>query len=61
MTVSLTLPQLAGLVALAVLLAVSDGAAISRLGVAWVAKRLGVEPGEVTKYDRATDGDGEGK
>lgn len=41
----------------AVELAVTDGAVISWLGVAFVAKKLGVEPGEVTRYDRATDGE----
>lgn len=41
----------------AVALAVTDGASISRLGVAFVAKKLGVEPGKVTRYDRATDGE----
>lgn len=49
--------DLAPYVGVAVVLAVSDGAALSRLGIAWIAKKLGVEPREVTKYDRATDGD----
>lgn len=57
MSVTLTLPELAGVVAAACALAVTDGAAISRLGVAFVARKLGVKPADVTKYDRATDGE----
>jgi hypothetical protein len=38
-------------------LAVTDGAALPRLGIAWLAKRLGVEPGEMVAYRNATDED----
>lgn len=55
MSLSLSIAELAGIVGAAVALAVTDGAALSRLAVAWIAKRLGVEPGEVTKYQRATE------
>ena len=56
-TLTLTLGELAGVVAAAVLLAASDPATVSRIGVAWLAKWLGVEPGEVVRMERATDGD----
>jgi len=57
MTVSITLTfvELAGLLAIAVGLAATDAAAISRLGVAWVAKKAGIEPGEIMRYNNATD------
>lgn len=57
MTVTLTLYQLGAVVFVAVVLAATDAAAISRLGIAFAAKKMGVEPGEVTKYDQATDGE----
>jgi hypothetical protein len=57
MTLTLSLVELAAVIVAAVALATTDAAAISRLGIAWIAKKLGVEPGEVTRYDRATDGD----
>jgi len=60
MTVTLTLLELGAVVGGAVALAATDAAAISRLGVAFLAKKLGVKPGEVMKYDRATDGEQEG-
>lgn len=56
MTVTLTLLELGAVVGAAVALAVTDAAAISRLGVAFIAKKLGIEPQEVTRYDQATDG-----
>lgn len=56
MTVTLTLLELAAIVGAAVALATTDAAAVSRLGVAFVAKKLGIKPQEVMKYDRATDG-----
>jgi hypothetical protein len=56
-TVALTLAELAAVVAVAVALATTDAAAVSRLGLAWVSKRAGVAPREITRYDRATDGD----
>lgn len=60
MSVTLTLLELAAIVGGAVVLAVTDGAAISRLGIAWTAKRLGIKPRDVVRYDRATDGQQEG-
>lgn len=56
-TVTLTLLELAGIVMLGVALAATDAAAISRMGVAFAGKKLGVQPGDITKYDTATDGD----
>jgi len=56
--VELTLLQLAGVVAVAVILAVTDGTSLSRIGVAWTAKKLGVSPGDVYQYDTAA-GQGE--
>jgi hypothetical protein len=53
--VALSLAELLAVVLVAVTLAVTDGAALSRLGIAWLAKRLGVEPGEVVAYRNATD------
>jgi hypothetical protein len=38
----------------AVALAATDAAAISRIAVAFIASKLGVEPGEVTRYHAAT-------
>ncbi|MDR9381818.1 MAG: hypothetical protein RI560_09145 [Natronomonas sp.] len=51
-----TLAQLATIVLVAVALASTDAAALSRLAIAWLSKKLGVKPGEITKYDSATDG-----
>lgn len=53
--VTLSLAELLAVVLVAVTLAVTDGAALSRLGTAWLAKRLGVEPGEVAAYQNSTD------
>ncbi len=58
-TIELTLYQLSAVVISAVVLAVTDGAAISRLGVAWTAKKVGLKPAEIMRYERATDGDGD--
>jgi len=57
MTVSITLTfvELAGLLAIAVGLAATDAAAISRLVVAWVAKKAGIEPSQIARYNDATD------
>ena len=55
----LTLAQLTAVVLGAVVLASTDPAALSRLGMAWLSKKLGVKPGEISKYDAATDGDDE--
>lgn len=59
MSVTLTTGELAAVVFAAVALAATDAAAISRLAVAFAAKKLGVKPGEVVRYDQATDGDDE--
>jgi hypothetical protein len=57
MTVSLTLTfvELAALIGIAVGLAATDAAAISRLAIAWVAKKAGIEPGEIMQYNNATN------
>jgi len=57
MTVSITLTflQLAALIAIAVGLAATDASAISRLAVAWVAKKAGIKPSQITRYNNATD------
>ena len=57
MTVSITLTfvELAALIAIAVGLAATDAAAISRLAVAWVAKKAGIEPSQIARYNDATD------
>lgn len=56
-TVTLTTTELVGLVLFGVLLAATDAAALSRLGLAWLAKRLGVEPAEIGAVHRAIGGD----
>jgi len=53
--VTLSLAELLAVVLMAVTLAVTDGAALSRFGIAWLAKRLDVEPGKVVPYRNATD------
>lgn len=55
--VTLTVWEFAAIVLGAVALAATDAAAISRLAVAWLAKKAGVKPGEIMQYDNATDGD----
>jgi len=55
MTVTLTLPELGGVVVVAVGLAATDAAALSDLAVAAVARRLGLEPGEVSRWSDATE------
>jgi len=57
----LTLAQLAAIVLVAVVLAATDASALSRLGIAWLSKKLGVKPGEISQYDSATDGGGDEK
>jgi hypothetical protein len=57
MTVTLSYVELAATVGAAVALAATDASALSRLGITYVAKRLGVEPGEIYRYDSATSGD----
>lgn len=54
-TITLALWQLAAVVAVAVGLASTDAAAISRLAVASTAKKAGIEPGEIMRYNNATD------
>jgi len=54
-TITLALWQLAAVVGAAVGLAATDAAALSRLAVAWLAKRAGVEPSEIMQYNKATD------
>ncbi len=53
-----TFAQLSAIVLVAVVLASTDPAALSRLGMAWLSKKLGVKPSEISKYDSATDGGG---
>jgi len=55
--VALSLAELGGVVAVAVALAATDAAAISRLGMAWVAKKAGLKPREIRATDAATDGE----
>ncbi len=55
--VQLTLAELGAVVFVAVFLASTDAAAVSRLAIAYASKNLGVKPGEISKYDSATDGD----
>jgi hypothetical protein len=55
--VTLSLAELLAVVLVASTLAVTDGAALSRLGIAWLAKRLGIKPSEVVAYRNATDED----
>jgi len=59
-TVSLSLAELAAVVAVSVGLAATDAAAVSRLAVAYVAKKAGLKPAEIRGFDAATDGDEEG-
>lgn len=54
-TITLTFAELAALIAIAVGLAATDAAALSRLAVAWVSKKAGVEPGEIMRYNDATN------
>jgi len=54
-TITLTFVELAALIAIAVGLAATDAAAISRLGIAFAAKKLGIKPNEVMRYNDATN------
>lgn len=54
-TVDLTLLELGAVVGGAVLLAVTDAAALSRLGIAWLAKKLGVSPQLLSRYQSAAE------
>lgn len=55
MSITLTVTELAGVVVVAVALAATDAAALSDLAVAWVARRAGLEPAQVSKWSKATD------
>jgi len=55
LTLTLSLGELLALVLAAVTLAVTDGSALSRLGMAWLAKQLGVRPDEIRATSSATD------
>ena len=55
---TLTGVELLGVITFAVALAATDAAAISRLFVAALAKKPSVKPGEILRYDDATDGGG---
>jgi len=54
-TITLTFVELAALIAIAVGLAATDAAAISRLGIAFAAKKMGIKPNEIMQYNSATD------
>jgi len=55
--ITLSLVELGAVIAMAVGLAATDAAAVSRLLVTVVAKKLGVSPGEIYAYDQATGGE----
>jgi len=55
LTLTLSLGELLALVLAAVTLAVTDGSALSQLGMAWLAKKLGVRPDEIRATTSATD------
>lgn len=57
MTVTLTYAELAATIAAAVALAATDAAALSRLAITVVAKRLGVKPRDIYRFDAATSGE----
>ncbi len=59
MSVTLTMAELGAVVGLAVVLAVTDGAALSRIGIAFLAKKMGVSPSEVIATNAATGTRGE--
>jgi hypothetical protein len=54
MAIELTLYELGGIVLMAVGLAATDAAAVSRLVVAFLAKKAGIDPGQIRAYDKAT-------
>ena len=55
MSVTLSLTELGGVVAFAVALATTDAARISRIFIAYMARKLGVSASEIEKMDEATD------
>ena len=59
MTLTLPLGELLGLVTFAVLLAATDAARLSRLLMAWLAKKLDVDPREIEATTDATNPEGE--
>lgn len=54
MAIELTLTELAAIVGVAVALSSTDAAALSRLAVTFVSKRLGIEPSEIYAVSAAT-------
>jgi len=54
---SLTLTELGAVIFGSVVLAVTDGAALSRMAISALGKRLGVSPREIRAYDKASDGE----
>lgn len=56
MAITLTLTELGLIVLGAVVLASTDAAALSRLGVTWLSKKLAVSPTEIYRTSEATDG-----
>lgn len=59
-TVTLTLAELVAIALGAAFLAVTDGARFSRVGIAYLAKKLGVRPGEIEATNDAADGQDDG-
>lgn len=59
MTVTLTLGELLALITLSVLLAATDAARLSRLLMAYLSKKLDVDPREIEATTDATNPEGE--
>lgn len=55
--VELALAELLAVVLGAVALATTDAAALSKMLLAWISKKLGVKPADIESYQQATDGD----
>lgn len=53
----LTFEQVAGVVAAAVVLAASDPSALSRIAITALAKRAGLKPNEIRRFESATSGE----
>jgi len=53
----LTFEQVAAVVIFAVVLASSDPAALSRIGETALAKRAGLKPREIRRFEAATEGE----
>lgn len=58
-SITLSVAELAAVVLAAVALATTDASAVSRLAVAFIAKKLGIKPAEITRYQSATEDDSE--